>query len=434
MNKVLDFIQAFLMEPALLIGLMVFVGYILAKKPIVKVITGTFSAVIGLMMILFGGSQFSSTFKPVAEAVSQAFGIRGYLMDPYAMRATTQEALGSSFALVGYVFLIAFAVNIVLVMFGKYTKARGIFLTGNTGLAHSQAVLWLVIFWFGLNGIVSAVIAGVLVGIYWAYSTTLAYAATEKVTGGAGFTIGHNQTIGIWFFSKISKFFGNPEKHDAENIKLPGWLSIFNHNVTSVAIIMTVFVGGFLLTTGIDTVQELAGKTHWLIYIINLGLNFSMYMVILLTGVRMLVGEINSAFKGIQDKLIPNAVPAVDVAAILPFSPNAATLGFIFCTLGTVLSIAILVFTGSNIIVLPGFVPLFFSGGPIGVVANKYGGIKAVIISCTLLGIIQTFGTVWMIPLMGVPDGVGWVGMFDWATVWPAITEVFKFISGIFGM
>lgn len=434
MNKIINFIQAFLMEPALLIGLMIFVGYLLAKKPIVKVITGTFSAVIGLMMILFGGSQFSSTFKPVAEAVSKAFGIRGYLMDPYAMRATTQEALGSSFALVGYVFLIAFAVNIVLVMFGKYTKARGIFLTGNTGLAHSQAVLWLVVFWFGLNGIVSAVIAGVLVGIYWAYSTTLAFKATEKVTGGAGFTVGHNQTIGIWFFSKISKFFGNPEKHDAENIKLPGWLSIFNHNVTSVAIIMTVFVGGFLLTTGIDTVQELAGKTHWLIYIINLGLNFSMYMVILLTGVRMLVGEINSAFKGIQDKLIPNAVPAVDVAAILPFSQNAATLGFIFCTLGTVLSIAILVVTGSNIIVLPGFVPLFFSGGPIGVVANKFGGIKAVIISCTLLGIIQTFGTVWMIPLMGVPDGVGWVGMFDWATVWPAITEVFKFISGIFGM
>ena len=51
-----------------------------------------------------------------------------------------------------------------------------------------------------------------------------------------------------------------------------------------------------------------------------------MYMVILLQGVRMMVGEINASFKGWQDRLIPDAIPAVDVAALLPFSPNAATL------------------------------------------------------------------------------------------------------------
>lgn len=61
-----------------------------------------------------------------------------------------------------------------------------------------------------------------------------------------------------------------------------------------------------------------------------------MYMVILLQGVRMMVGEINGSFKGWQDRFIPNAIPAVDVAALLPFSPNAATLGFVFCTFGTI--------------------------------------------------------------------------------------------------
>lgn len=58
----------------------------------------------------------------------------------------------------------------------------------------------------------------------------------------------------------------------------------------------------------------------------------------------MVVGEINGSFKGGQDYFfkggqdyfIPNAVPAVYVAALLPFSPNAATLGFVFCTFGTV--------------------------------------------------------------------------------------------------
>ena len=60
---------------------------------------------------------------------------------------------------------------------------------------------------------------------------------------------------------------------------------------------MTLFVGGFLLTTGIDNVQAMAKGKPWYIYIINLGLQFSMYMVILLQGVRMMVGEINASFK-----------------------------------------------------------------------------------------------------------------------------------------
>lgn len=179
-------------------------------------------------------------------------------------------------------------------------------------------------------------IAGVLTGVFWAFSTTLIVKPIAKVTNNAGFTIAHNQMLGLWFFSKFAHKFGDPEKHDAENLKLPGWLAIFNHNVTAIAIVMTLFVGGFLLATGIDNVQLMAKGKPWYIYIINLGLQFSMYMVILLQGVRMMVGEINGSFKGWQDRFIPNAIPAVDVAALLPFSPNAATLGFVFCTFGTI--------------------------------------------------------------------------------------------------
>ena len=129
-------------------------------------------------------------------------------MDSYAMKSTTQEALGNAFGLVGYVFLIAFAVNLLLVWLGKYTKAKGVFLTGNAGIAHSQAILWLVIAVLGVSGSTAVIISGILVGIYWAFSTTLAYKTIDDVTGGAGFTVGHNQQIGIWFFGKIAKFFG----------------------------------------------------------------------------------------------------------------------------------------------------------------------------------------------------------------------------------
>lgn len=433
-SAILEFFKQLLLEPTIIIGLLVGIGYALDKKSPVKIITGTVSAMVGLMLVLFGGSMFSDTFKPVVTAVSEHYGITGYLMDPYAMRAATQEGLGGNFGFVGYVFLIAFLVNLLLVLFGKYTGAKGIFLTGNTGFAHAQAFLWLISYWLGFNWVVTIVVSGILLGIYWAIGTTLPIKAINKITDGGGFTIGHNQMFGIWFFSKFAHIFGDAEKEDAENLSLPGWLGIFNHNVTAIAIIMTIFTGGFLLTIGPSNVQALAENQHWIIYIINMGLKFSMYMVILLQGVRMMVGEINQSFKGIQEKLIPNAIPAVDVAALLPFSANAATLGFIFTTFGTIFSIFLLVIFKSPIMVLPGFVPLFFAGGPIGVVANKYGGYKSVIICTFLLGIIQTFGSIWAIKLCGLPDGIGWTGMFDWATVVPAFTEILKWIAKLFNL
>lgn len=432
MNVVLDFLlNDFLTKPVILIGLLICIGYLLKRESAVKTITGTISAMVGIQMVIFGGNQFTNTFKPIVTAVSEATGIQGYIMDSYAMKATSQEALGDRFGLMGYAFLIAFAVNIILVYFGKYTKAKGVFLTGNAGTAHAQSVLWLVLANLMVGNVAAVVITGVLVGVYWAYSTTLAAKVCDDVTGGAGFTVGHNQQIGIWFFGKIAHFFGKKEQ-DAENLKLPGWLSIFNNNVVATCVIMWIFVGGFMAPLGISGIQELAGKDNWIVYIISVGIAFSMDMVILLTGVRMMCAELTESFKGIQEKLVPNAIPAIDVAALLPFSPNAATLGFIFCTIGTVISIGILVLIKSPIMVLPGFVPLFFSGGPIGVVANKKGGIKAVIICCTLLGMIQSFGTIWAISLMQYPQGVGWSGMFDFSTVWPAITQIMNWIGGIF--
>lgn len=431
MKGFFDFlVNNFLTEPVILIGLLICIGYIASKEKPVKIITGTISAMVGIQMVIFGGTQFTNIFKPITTAVANSFGIQGYIMDSYAMKATTQEALGSAFGLVGYVFLIAFAVNLLLVWLGKYTKAKGVFLTGNAGIAHSQAILWLVIAVMGLSGSTAVIISGILVGVYWAFSTTLCYKTMEDITGGAGFTIGHNQQLGIWFFGKIARFFGNPEQ-DAENMKLPGWLSIFNNNVTSVALIMAVFVGAFMAPLGISGIQQLAGKQHWVNFIILTGINFSMDMVILLTGVRMMCGELTGAFKGIQEKLVPNAVPAIDVAAMLPFSPNAATLGFIFTTIGTVIAMLILLATHATIMVLPGFTPLFFSGGPIGIVANKYGGVKSIIVCSILLGMIQTFGSVWAINQMMYPGGSGWSGMFDFSTFWPAVTEVMKFIGGI---
>lgn len=428
-------VNKFLTNPTILIGLLVMVGYLLRKESAVKTITGTICAMVGLQLIIFGGNQFSGVFRPITEAVLGATGVQGYIMDSYAMKAASQEALGDRFGWMAYVYIIGFAVNLLLVFLGKWTKAKGVFLTGNAATAHSQALLWLLLANFAFGNVLTVILSGVILGFYWAYSTTLAAPIIDDITDGGGFTVAHNQQLGLWLTGIFSPKLAGKNPVDCETVKLPGWLAIFNNNVASVAILMALFVCAFTFPTiGISGIQELAGNTHWLVYLIMVGIQFSMYMVILLQGVRMLCAEITESFKGIQEKIVPDAIPGIDVAAILPFSPNAATLGFLFCTLGTVLSMVVLAVTKSPIMVLPGFTPLFFSGGPIGVVANKKGGLKAVIICATLCGIIQSFGTVWAITQLNFPQAVGWSGMFDLATFWPAFIAVLRLVLTPFGV
>lgn len=433
---VLDFIlNQLLRQPVIFIGLLVALGNIIARKGFVKVVTSAFTTMVGLQLIIFGGNQFGSVINPITAAVKEAYGIQGYVMDQVVMNSVAIKALTDNniFQNVGYVFLIAFLVNLVLVILGKYTKVRGLFLTGNAGMSHAQAVLWLLFAYLGsLGNLTITIIAGVLIGLYWSVSTTLAVKPVEKITNGqGGFTVGHNQTLAFWFYSKFAHLFGDPKKDDAENLKLPGWLAIFDNNIISVSIIMTLFCGGFLMTLGWKGAQVVAGNTNLIIYLFMIGIQFSTYMVIVLQGVRLLTSELTTAFQGIQQKFVPNAVPAIDVAAILGYGPTSATLGFIFTTLGTVFSIFLLYIFKSPIMVLPGFIPLFFAGGPIGVLANKYGGWKSILVCCFSLGIIQTFGTVWALNLTTLPNAEGWSGMFDFATFWPAVTEGLRAIGNL---
>ena len=67
-------------------------------------------------------------------------------------------------------------------------------------------------------------------------------------------------------------------------------------------------------------------------------------------------------------------------------------------------------------------------------VANKKGGLRAVIICSFLTGVIQTFGTVWAITQLNYPSATGWSGMFDLSTFWPALIQVLRWIGGIFGI
>lgn len=428
-----------LTQPAYFIGFIVLIGYILLKRPWYDSLSGFVKATVGYFILAVGSGGLVSTFRPILVGLKERFNLSAMVIDPYFGQNAVQAAMeniGKSFSQVMILLLVAFVVNILLVRFQKITKLRSVFTTGHVQMQQAAIAFWLVFFCFPeLGETPILIIMAVLLGLYWAVGSDLTIKPTQELTDGAGFALAHQQMFGVYFMSKLAAVIGKRSKSSKklEDIELPGWLSIFNDNMVSTSILMTLFFGGILLVLGKDYLigaEFMKPDQSFFFYILTVSFHFAVYLAILQLGVRTFVGELTVSFQGISNRILPGAVPGIDCAAVFGFgSPNAITIGFLAGALGQFVAIALLILFKSPTIVIAGFVPVFFDNATIGVYANNKGGIVAAIVCPFISGLIQVFGSALIASWVGLAAYGGYLGMFDWATVWPAFTVIMKYLG-----
>lgn len=436
-----------LQQPAFMIGLIVMIGYILLGKAWYDVLAGVIKAIVGYLILTVGSNGLVSNFRPVLVGLKDRFNMDAMVIDPYfgqnAVTDGVEKVFGKGFGNAMILLLIAFLVNILLVRFSKYTKLRALFTTGHVQVQQSATAYWLILFacpFLADSDVKIIIVMAIILGAYWAVGSNLTIKPCQELTDGAGFCLAHQQSFGVaintWLAEKLFNKKGKKSKK-IDDIELPGFMSIFNENMVCTSILMLIFFGAILCILGRDYLTEqgfLEEGASMVFYVIETCLYFSVYLAILQLGVRTFVTELTASFQGIADKLLPGSVPGVDCAVIYGFgSANAVPIGFLAGFVGQILAIAVLIIFKSPVLVICGFVPVFFDNSTIAVFANEKGGIKAALILPFLSGICQVFGSALIAGWTGMAAYGGYLGMWDWAVVWPIMTVIMKFL-GVIGI
>lgn len=382
MDLILNVLTSMINQAAVLVGLMCFIGLVAQKAPFDRVMSGTLKAFLGFLVMGQGSNIITGMLDPLNAIMMEAFNIEGVIPVNEAITAIASEQFGMQMA------LIAFFGLMLNMVFARITPLKYIFLSGH----HTIFMACLTAVMFNAINVPSELIiplGAVITGAVSTIMPALSMPFMRKITGGDTIAMGHMATTCYVISGLIGKVFGgDPEKTSTEKIEFPKWMGFFREPV------ILMGIGVFLVSlvccifAGPEFVATYAGDTNMVVWAFIQGFTFSAGVQVILTGVRMMLAEIVPAFKGIADKIVPNAIPALDCLTVFPFAPNAVLVGFFAYTIGQIIAFMLFFPLGMTVIV-PTLLHSFFMGGTAAIFGNAMGGRRGAFLGALFAGIMN---------------------------------------------
>jgi len=277
-----------------------------------------------------------------------------------------------------------------------FPAARYVYLTGHLMFWMSIVVAASIVEVFAdVQRLPLVIVGSVIVACYWTLQPLWIAPLMRKTVGHDQFGLGHTTStlaLAAGYGAKALRL-GDPEKHDAERLKLPKKISFFKDiNISTALVISVIMLVAIAFADG-KVVQAQMGTSTLLPWAWGLtqALRFAAGIAILLYGVRMFLAEIIPAFKGISDKVLPGTRPALDIPVTFPKAPTAVMIGFISSTVVFLVFMGVFASAGWFVLVPP-MIMLFFGGGAGGVFGNAVAGWRGAVFGGVINGVVLAFG------------------------------------------
>lgn len=379
---VLDYIVEFLGDPAFVLGLIALIGLIVLGKSGSDIVKGTLKVILGYFVLQIGVGYICTALVPLSTMFESAFSMQGIIPEDNSLVAAVQTFLGFETAMI---MVFAFIINVIIARFSPW---KYIFLTGHMMFSFAGTMA-IVGHQLGMSSMMIILVGSLVQGVCQVLFPALSQPSVRKLTGS------NDVALGFWVSSSIvlSAYAGGAlagkNSPSAEEMNVSEKLDFLKDMSILMSIVM-LLVYTIVAIFAWDVAVSLAGSVQAVpMYIITNALTFVASVLVLLQGVRMFLGELVPAFKGFADKIVPNAIPALDIPVFYSYGPISTTIGFLTATVGAVIGMFITSWI-APVVVLPGMIGIFFSGGAAGVFGNARGGRRGAILSGFIFGLTWT--------------------------------------------
>ena len=413
-------------QAVFVIGMVVFLGMLVQKTEMSKIIASTVKTMIGFLLINTGGQTLGAALLPLQPMLIRVFRLQVKVQDLGAAQAESLGDIGSEMALI---FALGFLMNILL---ARITKFKYVHLSAHVSFFFSGLIAAALKFGTNLSFIPLVLIGAVLLGCYMTFTCAYVAPLMKNIKGGEGFTLAHSSSCGIWLAAKIGGLVGNKEK-DLEDIKIPKKLNFLREMTIALTVVMTLMFFVISLISGPGwVVQQVSQGRDIISFSLLNGLQFGLWITVIITGVRMLLSEIIPAFHGIADKVIPNAVPGLDVPLLFPNYPTSVIFGFLVSLAAGFIGMGILGAVNYPVVVFPALIPTFFTGAVTAIFGNSTGGIRGAFAGSFLNGLILIIGQALLLPMIGTYAPIMRIlSETDYCLYGPLLGGVLKLLGGI---
>ncbi|QNO15838.1 PTS ascorbate transporter subunit IIC [Alkalicella caledoniensis] len=388
----LKLILDILSVPAILVGLIALLGLVMQKKSTSDILKGTIKTILGFLVLGGGAGIAVGALENFGLMFQQAFNVQGVVPHNEAVVALALETYGTTTA---YIMAFGMLANILI---AKFTRLKYIFLTGHHTL-YMACLIAVILMVSGLEGFVLILIGALVLGLTMAFFPAIAQPTMRRITGTDDVAFGHFGTAGYVLSAWVGKLVGKGSR-STEEMNFPKGLGFLRDSTVAVAIVMGIFYIIVAVGSGAAFVSDLSGGQNHIIFAIIQAITFAGGVYVILQGVRLILAEIVPAFKGISERLVPDAKPALDCPVVFPYAPNAVLIGFLSSFVAGIVGMFILISLDATVI-LPGVVPHFFCGATAGVFGNATGGRRGAVIGAFAQGLLITFLPVLLMPVLG---------------------------------